>query len=89
MTSVIEEDVRARILDEIAKVEREEEVKVIYACESGSRAWGSCFCPVATTWTGAVRGDHPDRHFSSPPARARVPPGYPGPVGGKIMTSPP
>ena len=40
MTSVIEEDVRTRILDEIAKVEREEEVKVIYACESGSRAWG-------------------------------------------------
>lgn len=29
-----------RILAEIERIEREHEVRVIYACESGSRAWG-------------------------------------------------
>ena len=29
-----------RIKDELSQIEREKDVKVIYACESGSRAWG-------------------------------------------------
>ncbi|KAF2405879.1 nucleotidyltransferase domain-containing protein [Pseudomonas antarctica] len=31
---------RARVLDELARIERERNVTVLYACESGSRAWG-------------------------------------------------
>ncbi|PTU74017.1 nucleotidyltransferase domain-containing protein [Pseudomonas mangrovi] len=31
---------RARVLEELQRVERERNVKVLYACESGSRAWG-------------------------------------------------
>ncbi|MGC5704062.1 nucleotidyltransferase domain-containing protein [Pseudomonas sp. NFXW11] len=31
---------RARVLDELARIERERNVQVLYACESGSRAWG-------------------------------------------------
>ena len=31
---------RARVLAELDRVERERNVKVLYACESGSRAWG-------------------------------------------------
>lgn len=31
---------RARVLAELERVERERNVKVLYACESGSRAWG-------------------------------------------------
>ncbi|BBP77677.1 nucleotidyltransferase domain-containing protein [Pseudomonas gingeri NCPPB 3146 = LMG 5327] len=31
---------RARVLEELARIERERNVKVLYACESGSRAWG-------------------------------------------------
>lgn len=31
---------RDRIQAEIDRIEREENVRVIYACESGSRAWG-------------------------------------------------
>lgn len=31
---------RARVLEELERVERERNVKVLYACESGSRAWG-------------------------------------------------
>ena len=31
---------RARVLKELERVERERNVKVLYACESGSRAWG-------------------------------------------------
>ncbi len=32
--------IAARIHDEIARIEAENEVRVLYACESGSRAWG-------------------------------------------------
>jgi predicted nucleotidyltransferase len=32
--------VDARIREELARVERERNVRVLYACESGSRAWG-------------------------------------------------
>lgn len=31
---------RARIAAELARVEREQEVRILYAIESGSRAWG-------------------------------------------------
>lgn len=31
---------RARVLEELARIERERNVTVLYACESGSRAWG-------------------------------------------------
>lgn len=31
---------RERVLDELARIERERNVTVLYACESGSRAWG-------------------------------------------------
>ncbi|MCU7239459.1 nucleotidyltransferase domain-containing protein [Pseudomonas peradeniyensis] len=34
------EAMRARVLDELQRIEREHEVTVLYACESGSRAWG-------------------------------------------------
>lgn len=33
-------DMRARVLEELQRIERERNVKVLYACESGSRAWG-------------------------------------------------
>ncbi|MBD2871897.1 nucleotidyltransferase domain-containing protein [Paenibacillus arenilitoris] len=33
-------DVRQQILEELRKIEREENVRILYACESGSRAWG-------------------------------------------------
>ena len=31
---------RARVLEELQRIEREHDVTVLYACESGSRAWG-------------------------------------------------
>ncbi|QVM91984.1 nucleotidyltransferase domain-containing protein [Pseudomonas entomophila] len=31
---------RERVLDELQRIEREHQVTVLYACESGSRAWG-------------------------------------------------
>lgn len=31
---------RERVLEELRRVEREQQVRVLYACESGSRAWG-------------------------------------------------
>ena len=31
---------RTRVLEELVRIERERNVKVLYACESGSRAWG-------------------------------------------------
>ncbi len=31
---------KQRIVDELAQIEVENEVKILYACESGSRAWG-------------------------------------------------
>ncbi len=33
-------DIRAQIMDKLAAVEREHGVRVVYACESGSRGWG-------------------------------------------------
>jgi hypothetical protein len=33
-----------RIIESLKQIEEEENVKIIYACESGSRAWGfACF----------------------------------------------
>lgn len=31
---------RQQILAQLRQIEREEQVRIIYACESGSRAWG-------------------------------------------------
>lgn len=31
---------RDRIIAELSKIEKEQDVQIIYACESGSRAWG-------------------------------------------------
>lgn len=31
---------KEKILDSLNRIEREKGVKVLYACESGSRAWG-------------------------------------------------
>ncbi|WP_206360804.1 DNA polymerase beta superfamily protein, partial [Pseudomonas viridiflava] len=36
----LDDTMRARVLDELARIERERNVAVLYACESGSRAWG-------------------------------------------------
>lgn len=36
----LDDKMRARVLDELARLERERDVVVLYACESGSRAWG-------------------------------------------------
>lgn len=33
-------DIKARITAELAKIEKEEQVRILFACESGSRAWG-------------------------------------------------
>ncbi|OXM87231.1 nucleotidyltransferase domain-containing protein [Paenibacillus rigui] len=33
-------DYHARIMEELRRIEQEEQVKIVYACESGSRAWG-------------------------------------------------
>lgn len=33
-------DFHSKIVEELRRIEREEQVKIIYACESGSRAWG-------------------------------------------------
>lgn len=34
------EEMKARITAELARIEAEEQVRILYACESGSRAWG-------------------------------------------------
>jgi predicted nucleotidyltransferase len=33
-------DTRQQIIEELKRIEREENVRILYACESGSRAWG-------------------------------------------------
>lgn len=33
-------NIRADIFEELDRIEREEQVRILYACESGSRAWG-------------------------------------------------
>jgi len=39
-TFEIDENVRKQIVDAIHQIEKDHAVKVLYACESGSRAWG-------------------------------------------------
>ncbi|CAM3516797.1 MULTISPECIES: nucleotidyltransferase domain-containing protein [Saccharibacillus] len=36
----IHPDIRTEIQAELSRIEREEKVRILYACESGSRAWG-------------------------------------------------
>lgn len=36
----LDDAMRERVLAELARIERERNVQVLYACESGSRAWG-------------------------------------------------
>ncbi|MFJ4142827.1 nucleotidyltransferase domain-containing protein [Pseudomonas sp. NPDC089734] len=36
----LSDEMRERVLNELARIEREHNVTVLYACESGSRAWG-------------------------------------------------
>jgi uncharacterized protein len=40
ITHPIDPGIRAQIMDKLAQVEREHGVRVLYACESGSRGWG-------------------------------------------------
>lgn len=37
---MIAEAVRSEIVSRLAEIEQEEHVRIFYACESGSRAWG-------------------------------------------------
>ncbi|HDL64774.1 MAG TPA: nucleotidyltransferase domain-containing protein [Proteobacteria bacterium] len=39
-SNIIPQKIRESILDELIKIEKEEEVVIFFACESGSRAWG-------------------------------------------------
>jgi Predicted nucleotidyltransferase len=32
--------IRQQIAAELSRIEKEEDVRILYACESGSRAWG-------------------------------------------------
>lgn len=36
----VDDQMRARVVQEVEEIERSENVKVLFACESGSRAWG-------------------------------------------------
>lgn len=36
----VEPEVRERVLAELDDIERRQDVKVLFACESGSRGWG-------------------------------------------------
>ncbi|NGZ75169.1 nucleotidyltransferase domain-containing protein [Saccharibacillus alkalitolerans] len=38
--TLIDSAMRTRIRQELARIEHEENVRILYACESGSRAWG-------------------------------------------------
>lgn len=40
MNMNIQEEMKRTIRQELERIERDEQVKIIYACESGSRAWG-------------------------------------------------
>lgn len=40
VTHPLSSAMRERVLDELKRIEREHNVTVLYACESGSRAWG-------------------------------------------------
>ena len=37
---MVSEEIRKRVGDELDRIERDEDVRILYACESGSRAWG-------------------------------------------------
>jgi len=36
----VTEEIRRQIMEQLRKIEQEENVRILYACESGSRAWG-------------------------------------------------
>lgn len=47
-------DITARIQTRLTNIEQEYQVKILYACESGSRAWGFESAQPPLCWSGLV-----------------------------------
>ena len=64
----IHPDVRDRIDAELIRIEREHEVRILFACESGSRAWGFA-SPDSDYDVRFVYLQRPERYLSVLPGR--------------------